>query len=80
MTFLRTDGHIQPIMPEGTHGQLHYRVEYQLVMIIDGYNMKYEARWSNSQEQRVLASEQINIASAFASIETEDGSEEEDND
>ncbi|KAI9933210.1 hypothetical protein ASPWEDRAFT_42965 [Aspergillus wentii DTO 134E9] len=81
MTFLRTDGHIQPIMPEGTHGQLHYRVEYQLVMIIDGYNMKYEARWGNSQEQRVLASEQINIASAFANIETEDGSEEgEDND
>ncbi|RHZ51804.1 Hsp70 family protein [Aspergillus thermomutatus] len=76
MTFLRTEGYIRPIKPDNLHGRRHYRVEYDLVMIVDGYNIKYEARWDNGQGERVLAQKQINIAAAFASLESEDESEE----
>jgi hypothetical protein len=76
MTFLRTEGHIRPIKSEHTYGKLHYRVEYELVMIVDGLNIKYEARWKNGQEVRVIRRKQINIAAAFASLETDDQSED----
>ncbi|GFF41245.1 predicted protein [Aspergillus udagawae] len=78
MTFLRTEGHIQPVRPDNLLGRRHYRVEYDLVMIVDGYNIKYEARWDNGQGEQVLAEKQINIAAAFASLESEDESEEDE--
>lgn len=78
MTFLRTKGYIQPIKPEHTFGRLHYRVEYELVMIVDGLNIRYEARWRNGQEVHVLGQEQINIAAAFASLEPDDKLDDED--
>lgn len=78
MTFLRTEGHIQPVKPDNEFGRRHYRVEYDLVMIVDGYNIRYEARWDNGQGEHVLAEKQINIAAAFASLESEDESEEDE--
>jgi hypothetical protein len=47
-------------------------------MIVDGYNIRYEARWDNGQGEHVLAEKQINIAAAFASLESEDESEEDE--
>jgi hypothetical protein len=80
MTFLRTEGHIQPIKPDNPYGRLHYCVEYELVMIVDGLNIKYEARWNDGQEIHVLARKKISIAAAFASLEVdgESGSDEND--
>jgi hypothetical protein len=75
MTFLRTEGHIQPIRAEDRYGRPlrpHYRVEYDLVMIIDGYNIKYEARWENDTDKRVIGRKQINIAAAFANLVSDD--------
>ncbi|KAH1348934.1 hypothetical protein KXX14_002897 [Aspergillus fumigatus] len=69
MTFLRTEGHIRPVKPDNELGRRHYRVEYDLVMIVDGYNIRYEARWDNGQGEQVHAEKQINIAAAFASLE-----------
>jgi hypothetical protein len=64
MTFLVTDGLIQPIEPEpGYAGKLHYRIEFELVMIVDGRNMRYEARWPKGGEAR--SGGQISIAAAF---------------
>ena len=64
MTFLRTDGLIVPIEPEeGEKGNRHYKVEYELVMIIDGRNMRYEARYPAGGE--VQERGQISIAAAF---------------
>ena len=78
MTFLRTDGHIQPQPPSdySTYGgpkpPYHWAVTFDLVMIIDGRNLRYEARWppSNSPEarvhqQRVYERGQTCIAAAF---------------
>ncbi|KAF4216265.1 hypothetical protein CNMCM8980_005267 [Aspergillus fumigatiaffinis] len=78
MTFLRTEGHIRPVKPDNEFGRRHYRVEYDLVMIVDGYNIRYEARWDNGEGEHVLAEKQINIAAAFASLESEDESEEDE--
>lgn len=78
MTFLRTEGHIKPIKATGSYGKHHYRVEYELVMIVDGFNIKYEARWNDGQKVRIMKRKQINIAAAFASLETDDDLEEDD--
>ena len=46
MTFLKTRGLIQPTQPEeGTRGKPHYKVEFELVMIIGGRNLRYESRY-----------------------------------
>ncbi|KAG2019349.1 hypothetical protein GB937_005263 [Aspergillus fischeri] len=78
MTFLRTEGHIRPVKPDNELGRRHYRVEYDLVMIVDGYNIRYEARWDNGQGEHVLAEKQINIAAAFASLGSEEESAEDE--
>lgn len=68
MTFLRKQNLIQPI--EATfneHGlqisKRHYKVEYEVVMIVDGRNLTFEARWPAGGA--IQASKQISIASAF---------------
>ena len=76
MTFLRTNRHIKPVKGMDEYGkplrQRHYQVKYDIVMTIDGYNIKYEARWKNDMEERVIGAKQINIQAAFVSLEPDD--------
>ena len=66
MTFLKTEGHITPIVPEeGKRGTKHYKVEFELVMIVDGRNLRYEARYPIGDEGQVQQRGQICIAAAF---------------
>jgi len=80
---LRDEGHIQITNPKGDDGQgvgkPHYRVEYDLVVTVEGRNLRYEARWppmDHHEEIRkrkragkssfmVLETAQTSIASAF---------------
>ncbi|KAE8452609.1 hypothetical protein EG329_013868 [Mollisiaceae sp. DMI_Dod_QoI] len=51
MTFLKTQKLIQPIEPEkGSRTRKHYKVEVQLFLIIEGRNMRFEARWPKGDE------------------------------
>ncbi len=64
MTFLKTQHIIQPVDPEpGTKGKRHYKVQFELVMIINGRNLRYEARYPAGGQ--VQESGQISIAAAF---------------
>ncbi|KAE9377463.1 hypothetical protein N431DRAFT_329570 [Stipitochalara longipes BDJ] len=78
MTFLRDEGLIQPEPPSvfstysGPKAPHHWAVTFELVMIIDGRNLRYEARWppSDSPEaqvynQKVHGKGQTCIAAAF---------------
>jgi len=84
MTFLRDKGHIDITYPEPddygvTRGHPHYRVEYDLVVIAEGRNLRYEARWtpkdndqgskkrkrSGQHKFEVVQTAQVSIASAF---------------
>jgi len=79
MSFLRDEGHIRPVPQsefsnfKGTKAQQAYwAVTFELVMIIDGRNLRYEARWpplddpeATIHPQRVYAQGQISIAAAF---------------
>jgi hypothetical protein len=68
MTFLRDDGHIQPTIPDaGSPGKPHYKVEFDLVMIVSGRSLRYEARWPRGGGGRVIKSDQIGIAASFQS-------------
>jgi hypothetical protein len=46
---------------EGYEGAPHYKIEFELVMIINGRNLRFEARWGGE----VQCSTQICIAAAF---------------
>lgn len=64
MTPLVKSGKIQLTHPEeGYEGAPHYRIEFELVMIINGRNLRFEARWPRGGE--VQGSTQICIAAAF---------------
>lgn len=64
MTPLVEMGKIQLTEPdEGFEGVPHYRIEFELVMIINGRNLSFEARWPRGGE--VQGSTQICIAAAF---------------
>ena len=69
MTFLKTEGLLQPIMPNPgeNKAQPHYSVTFDIVIEIDGLNLYYEARWpSGEQGQELEGSQgQLSIASAF---------------
>jgi hypothetical protein len=57
-------GYIQLIELEpGFVGRPHYRIEFELVMIIDERNLRYETRWPRGGEARAYG--QICIAAAF---------------
>ncbi|TVY93244.1 hypothetical protein LAWI1_G001604 [Lachnellula willkommii] len=62
MSFLRDKHIIQPI-ERGRTWKRHYRIEYQLVMIVDGRNLRYEARWPVGGTIRGRG--QTSIAAAF---------------
>jgi hypothetical protein len=64
MTFLKTKKLIRAIRPEGGHGKRHYKVKFELVMIIDGRNLRYEARYPPGTGT-VMEYKQISIAAAF---------------
>jgi hypothetical protein len=77
MTFLKDEGRIQPKLPSeystfrGSQTP-HWEVSFDLVMIVDGRNLRYEARWpsltdaeAGSHQQSVQAKGQICIAAAF---------------
>ena len=48
---------------EGYAGEPHYKIEFELIMIINGRNLRFEARWPKGGEVRAQA--QICIAAAF---------------
>ena len=56
MTFLRTEGRIQPVIPgPNEKGQVHFRVDLDIVIELDGRNLKYEARWPRGEGGKTLA-------------------------
>lgn len=65
MTPIIQQGHIQPAtIKPGYDGKPHYKIEFDLVIIINGRNLRYEARWPvGSAETRSQG--QICIAAAF---------------
>jgi hypothetical protein len=66
MTFLRDEGHIQLTHPEkGYMGKKHWKVQFQLVMIIEGRNLRYEARWPKGGASKVTGKGHVCIAAAF---------------
>jgi hypothetical protein len=83
MTFLRDENHIVPDPPpsfpsqtgkgtQGNRAQGYWSVIFELVMIVDGRNLRYEARWPVSDTvdaaahgQSIRAAGQISIAAAF---------------
>lgn len=65
MTPIIQQGLIQPAtIKPGYDGKPHYKIEFDLVIIINGRNLRYEARWPvGSAETRSQG--QICIAAAF---------------
>lgn len=64
MTFLRDEGYISLTYPKpGDKWLPHYKVEFELLMIIDGRNLRYEARYPPGGQIRDQG--QICIAAAF---------------
>ncbi|PVH73657.1 hypothetical protein DL98DRAFT_594843 [Cadophora sp. DSE1049] len=70
MTFLRDEGHINPIVPQAdedgvVQGKPHYQVTYDLVPIVEGRDLKYVARWPPNRGGEIMKAGQISIAAAF---------------
>ncbi|PMD41330.1 hypothetical protein L207DRAFT_486961 [Hyaloscypha variabilis F] len=82
VTSLRDEGHLDIIYPKPSDTNKlapHYKVEYALVVFVEGRNLRYEARWpaldhyeaSNKRKRDdeagyvVLETAQVSIASAF---------------
>jgi hypothetical protein len=66
MTFLKDDPDFHPVEPDpGGKGQLHYRVEFELVIKIDGRNLRFEARYPTGEDGVVMGARQISIAASF---------------
>jgi hypothetical protein len=66
MTFLKKRKLIKPIEAEpGFQMRRHYKVEIQLVIIIEGRNLRFEARWPVGEDGQKMAEGQVSIAAAF---------------
>jgi len=66
MTFLKTQGLVQPTLPEqGLMGRTHYKVAFEIYAYVDGMSLKYAARYPQGEGGEVRATGQINIAAAF---------------
>lgn len=64
MTFLKEQNLIQPVeVEDGVRAKRHYNVKFELVMIVNGRNLRWEARYPAGGEVQGRA--QISIASAF---------------
>jgi hypothetical protein len=63
MSFLRDEGYIMITQPEIDpytqlpSGKPHYRVEYDIVVIVENRNLRYESRWPS--KQAVYAGDQV---------------------
>lgn len=69
-TRLRDEEIVLPIFPvpvdDGERrGKVHYKVEYDLVAIVKGKNLRYEARYPTNHLGKVQKTGQISIAAAF---------------
>jgi hypothetical protein len=63
-------GTLEPVLPEpyqdgSLRGEAHLRVEYDLFAIVEGRNMRYEARYPSGEQGKVREAGQISIAAAF---------------
>jgi len=68
MSFLITGKIIKPERPEkGKQGVPHYKVEFDLVPIVEGRSLRYEARYppGAGKKGKVLKFGQISLAAAF---------------
>ncbi|OKL64182.1 hypothetical protein UA08_00533 [Talaromyces atroroseus] len=66
MTFLKDDPNFHPVDPgPDEKGRLHYRVEFELAIIIDGRNLRFEARYPGGEHSVVRGARQISIAASF---------------
>jgi hypothetical protein len=64
MTRLVREGRIKPVEPEeGCTWKRHYKIEFELVMIVEGRNLRFEARWPAGGN--VVAENTVSIAAAF---------------
>ena len=51
MTFLKTEGLLEECKPPQGSTKPYYRVEFDLVMIIQGRDLTYEARWPKKKKE-----------------------------
>ena len=70
MTFLRDDRLIRPTAPrvdaDGMkQGMAHYEVTFDLVVIIECRNLRYEARYPANSSGKAQKTDQVCIAAAF---------------
>ncbi|KAI9056206.1 hypothetical protein LZ554_001134 [Drepanopeziza brunnea f. sp. 'monogermtubi'] len=70
MTFLRDEGRIQPKLPArgargAAQGKAYYEVIYDLVPVVEGRDLRYEARFPPNKNGQVRQTGQISIAAAF---------------
>lgn len=52
MTFLKTDGHLEKFKSE-VSAKHYYRVEFDLVIIIQGRDLTFEARWPKKKKRAI---------------------------
>ena len=65
MTFLKGSLLVMVNPQPSSRVRPHYRIEYELVLVVNGNDMKFEARYPPGGE--VLQSKQICIAAVFNS-------------
>ncbi|OCL14979.1 hypothetical protein AOQ84DRAFT_307992 [Glonium stellatum] len=66
MTFLRRENRIKIVQPaRRKKGKKHYRVEFDLLIKVDGRNLRYMAKYPPGGEGEVLMEGQTCIAAAF---------------
>lgn len=78
MTFLLDEGRIGPTGPseystfDPRTAKPHYAVRYELVLIVDGRNLYFEARYparddldAMGEKERLLGRKQVSIAASF---------------
>ena len=64
MTFLRDEGHIKVIEASREFSRKkHYEVQFELVMIVNNRDLRFQARWPAGGQ--VHGEGQISIAAAF---------------
>lgn len=66
MAPLVQEGRVQVENPKpGFVGQPHYKFEFDLVIMINGRNLTFEARWPAREPTEVKVGGQVSIAAAF---------------
>ncbi|OJJ45229.1 hypothetical protein ASPZODRAFT_548791 [Penicilliopsis zonata CBS 506.65] len=69
MSFLRDGGYIHPIQSEDGIGDPYYSIEYDVVIIVDGPNLKFKIQLVHDGKEQVMKQKDLSIAAAFASLE-----------